>query len=136
MAEKKKRGITFPHMFTLILLIIAVCTILTYIVPAGQYDTYVDDNDVEVFVDGSYHRVEQTPVTPMKALMSVQEGIIETPTSQPSSSLSAAPSVWWRRPRPSRPASGDHQKDLQTAGAAHPHHDLCGGLRRRLFRHV
>ena len=78
MAEKKKRGITFPHMFTLILLIIAVCTILTYIVPAGQYDTYVDDNDVEVFVDGSYHRVEQTPVTPMKALMSVQEGIIET----------------------------------------------------------
>ena len=40
MAEKKKRGITFPHMFTLILLIIAVCTILTYIVPAGQYDTY------------------------------------------------------------------------------------------------
>ena len=32
MAEKKKRGITFPHMFTLILLIIAVCTILTYIV--------------------------------------------------------------------------------------------------------
>ena len=78
MAEKKKRGITFPHMFTLILLIIAVCTILTYIVPAGQYDTYVDDNGVEVFVDGSYHRVEQTPVTPMKALMSVQEGIIET----------------------------------------------------------
>ena len=78
MAEKKKRGITFPHMFTLILLIIAVCTILTYIVPAGQYDTYVDDNDVEVFVDGSYHLVEQTPVTPMNALMSVQEGIIET----------------------------------------------------------
>ena len=78
MAEKKKRGITFPHMFTLILLIIAVCTILTYVVPAGEYDTYVDDNGVEVFVDGSYHRVEQTPVTPMKALMSVQEGIIET----------------------------------------------------------
>ena len=61
-------------MFTLILLIIAVCTILTYIVPAGQYDTYVDDNGVEVFVDGSYHRVEQTPVTPMKALMSVTGG--------------------------------------------------------------
>ena len=78
MAEKKKRGFTFPHMFTLILLIITVCTILTYVVPAGRYDTYVDENGVEVFVDGSYHRIEQTPVTPMKALMSVQEGIIET----------------------------------------------------------
>ena len=107
MAEKKKRGITFPHMFTLILLIIAVCTILTYIVPAGQYDTYVDDNDVEVFVDGSYHRVEQTPVTPMKALMSVQEGIIETRLS---SSSSAAPLAWWQRPRPLRQASAVSSK--------------------------
>lgn len=43
--EHKKRGFTFPHMFTLILLIITVCTILTYVVPAGRYDTYVDEND-------------------------------------------------------------------------------------------
>ena len=61
-------------MFTLLLLIIAVCTILTYVIPAGQYETYVDENGVEMLVDGSYHRIEQTPVTPMKALMAVQEG--------------------------------------------------------------
>ena len=32
----------------------------------GQYETYVDENGVEMLVDGSYHRIEQTPVTPMK----------------------------------------------------------------------
>lgn len=73
--ENKRRGIKIPHMFTLMLLIITVCTILTYIIPAGQYDTYVTENGTEMLVDGSYHRVEQTPVTPMKALMSVQEGL-------------------------------------------------------------
>ena len=65
-------------MFTLLLLIIAVCTILTCVIPAGQYETYVDENGVEMLVDGSYHRIEQAPVTPMKALMAVQEGLIET----------------------------------------------------------
>ena len=39
---------------------------------------YADENGVEMLVDGSYHRIEQTPVTPMKALMAVQEGPIET----------------------------------------------------------
>ena len=40
--------------------------ILTCVIPAGQYETYVDENGVEMLVDGSYHRIEQTPVTPMK----------------------------------------------------------------------
>ena len=44
----KKKGIRIPHMFTLLLLIIAVCTILTYVIPAGQYETYVDENGVEM----------------------------------------------------------------------------------------
>ena len=79
----KKKGIRIPHMFTLLLLIIAVCTILTYVIPAGQYETYVDENGVEMLVDGSYHRIEQTPVTPMKALMAVQEGLIETAVGTP-----------------------------------------------------
>ena len=53
----KKKGIRIPHMFTLLLLIIAVCTILTYVIPAGQYETYVDENGVEMLVDGSYHSI-------------------------------------------------------------------------------
>lgn len=76
--EQKKKGFHLPHVFTLLLLIITVCTILTYVIPAGQYDTYIDDNGRELLVDGSYHRIDRTPVSVLGALMSVQEGIIET----------------------------------------------------------
>lgn len=75
---EKKKGIHIPHVFTLMLLIIAVCTILTYVIPAGRYDTYLDDGGRELLVSGSYHRIEQTPVGLMGALTSVQEGLIET----------------------------------------------------------
>ena len=78
MEGKKKRGIHIPHMFTLILLIITVCTILTYIIPAGEYDRVIDENGTEMLVADSYHRVEQTPVSVMGALKSVQEGFIAT----------------------------------------------------------
>lgn len=78
MEGKKKRGIHIPHMFTLILLIITVCTILTYIIPAGEYDRVIDENGTEMLVADSYHRVEQTPVSVMDALKSVQEGFIAT----------------------------------------------------------
>lgn len=54
----KKKGIRIPHTFTLLLLIIAVCTILTYVIPTGQYETYVDKSGVEALVDGSYHHIE------------------------------------------------------------------------------
>ena len=78
MEGKKKRGIHIPHMFTLILLIITVCTILTYIIPAGEYDRVIDENGTEMLVADSYHRVEQTPVSVMGALKSVQKGFIAT----------------------------------------------------------
>lgn len=76
--EKKKRSFRLPHVFTLLLIIIAVCTLLTYVIPAGQYDMYIDDNGRELLVNDSYHRIEQTPVGLMDALMAVQKGIIQT----------------------------------------------------------
>ena len=75
-SEKKKREIV--HVYVLLFAMCIVVALLTYVIPAGQYETYVDENGVEMLVDGSYHRIEQTPVTPMKALMAVQEGLIET----------------------------------------------------------
>ena len=124
-------------MFTLLLLIIAVCTILTYVIPAGQYETYVDENGVEMLVDGSYHRIEQTPVTPMKALMAVQEGLIETAyISAFIFIIGGAFGVVAETKAIEAGIGRIIKENLQTAGAADPHHDLCGGLRRRLLRHV
>lgn len=76
--EKKKWSFRLPHVFTLLLIIIAVCTLLTYVIPAGQYDTYTDANGRELLVNDSYHRIDQTPVGLLDALMAVQMGIIQT----------------------------------------------------------
>ena len=39
---KKKKGITLPHIYVLLFAIIVVCTILTWILPAGEFDRVVN----------------------------------------------------------------------------------------------
>ena len=65
-SEKKK--FTVPHVYILLLGLILICCVLTYIVPAGQYDMMtVGTREV---VDGTtFHTVEQSPVSLMGFLM-------------------------------------------------------------------
>jgi uncharacterized ion transporter superfamily protein YfcC len=46
-----------PNSFTILLIITAIIAVLTWIVPAGQYDTTADGN----FIAGTYHTIEQVP---------------------------------------------------------------------------
>ena len=55
LVKKSKR--TVPHIYALLFAIIVVCTILTWILPAGQFDR-VDD----VVIAGTFHAVDSTPV--------------------------------------------------------------------------
>ena len=55
-----------PHTFTIVFSIIAVCAVLTWIVPAGQFDRQtvtVDGHERNVVVADSYHRVDSAPQT-------------------------------------------------------------------------
>lgn len=56
---KKKHAI--PHVYIILLIIILLATVLTYIVPAGQFDRETVDN-VKMVIPGTYHRIDQTPV--------------------------------------------------------------------------
>ncbi len=52
----------FPTAYTILITIIICVAILTWIVPAGQYETRMDDSlGREVPVAGTYHEVEPTP---------------------------------------------------------------------------
>ncbi|MBR2559143.1 MAG: YfcC family protein [Firmicutes bacterium] len=74
--EKKKRGFKVPHVFTLLMLIILVCGILSYIIPAGVYDRVEDPGTGRMVVDpDSYHRVEQTPVKPLTLFAALNGGM-------------------------------------------------------------
>ena len=64
---KKREPIGTVTVLTIIILIVAV---LTYIMPAGEFDRVVNEAGKTVVVPGSYHRIDQSPVT-FKTLMAV-----------------------------------------------------------------
>ena len=74
--EKKK--FQLPHIFVILFVIIVICTILTWIIPAGSYD-YVENADGRsIAVAGTWHRVDDVdPVGPFRMLGLIYEGMID-----------------------------------------------------------
>ena len=57
-SAESKRSFTFPSAYTILfLLLLVVVTILTWIIPAGQYDYTPDGSPIP----GTYHTVPQNP---------------------------------------------------------------------------
>lgn len=75
--ENKKKVLAVPHVYILLLGLILICSLLSYVVPAGQYDmTTVGTREV---VDAAtYHTVEAEPVTLMQFLSAVPRGMTES----------------------------------------------------------
>ncbi len=66
----------FPDALTFMLGCLAVATVLTYAVPAGQYDRRDDPvTGRKVVVPGTYHRVAAAPVGPFDAIVAIPRGI-------------------------------------------------------------
>ncbi len=78
MNEKKQR-FKIPHVFVLLMVIILICGLLSYVVPAGQYDrVHLDpaDETSRMIIDpASFHNVEQTPVSLMTLLSALAGGM-------------------------------------------------------------
>ena len=69
----KKKGFQMPHVYIVILILMLFVALLTYIVPAGAYETVngaIDPN--------TYKRIEQTPVSFMQFFSSIPQGFIES----------------------------------------------------------
>jgi uncharacterized ion transporter superfamily protein YfcC len=66
----------FPDALTFLLGCLIVATVLTYAVPAGQYDRRDDPvTGRKVVVPNTYHRVAAAPVSPFDAVVAVPKGI-------------------------------------------------------------
>ena len=77
--KKKKFKFKIPHTYIIIGIIIVVAMILTYVVPAGQFDRVEDPATGRTkVVEGSYRKVEQSPVNPFKMFVAIQEGMIDS----------------------------------------------------------
>jgi uncharacterized ion transporter superfamily protein YfcC len=61
---KKWQGLKLPHVFVILVFLILLATLLTYLVPAGQFDRITDAATNRTMVDpASFHRVDNKPVS-------------------------------------------------------------------------
>lgn len=78
---KKKEG-KFTAFFadlnplTLLFILVIVVAVLTYLIPAGEYDRVVNDAGKTIVEAGTYHRIESNPATPVSIMLSFNAGII------------------------------------------------------------
>jgi uncharacterized ion transporter superfamily protein YfcC len=78
---EKKRKFKVPHTYVILFSIVILATIMTYVLPAGVYDRYRDEQTGRTLVDAdSFHHVERTPVSLFKMVESVPAGMKETAT--------------------------------------------------------
>lgn len=74
----KRFKISIPHSFIIIGFILVICTIMTYVIPAGQFDRVEDPaTGRNLVVADSFKLVEQSPVTPFSMFMSIMEGMVD-----------------------------------------------------------
>jgi len=65
-----------PHTYALLFFIIVLVTILTYIVPAGEFDRAEDPKTGRIFVVAdSFHNVEKSPVSPFGVFKAIPKGM-------------------------------------------------------------
>jgi uncharacterized ion transporter superfamily protein YfcC len=68
--------IRLPHPLVLLVLCVVVATVLTWALPAGQYDRRHDEvTGRDVVVPGTYHRVAASPVGAFETLVAIPKGM-------------------------------------------------------------
>lgn len=80
MAEKtkQKRKLQMPHAYVILLMIIVFCTLLTWVLPAGQFERVEDPVlEREIVIPGSYTQVEKSPVGPWGFFLAIYEGMVD-----------------------------------------------------------
>lgn len=70
---KDKKKLQIPTTCALLFMLMIVCAILTWIIPAGAYDTE-KVGSLNKVIAGTYHVIDSTPVGPWAAIMAVTAG--------------------------------------------------------------
>ncbi|HET7462632.1 MAG TPA: hypothetical protein VFJ82_15365 [Longimicrobium sp.] len=70
--------IRFPHPLILLVAGVLLAALLTWVLPAGEYQrTHDPATDRDVVVAGTYHAVTPAPVGPFDALVAIPQGMVE-----------------------------------------------------------
>lgn len=72
---KKQKKFIAPHTYVLVVAIIILAAIMTYLIPAGKYDTMMSPSGKEVIDPDSFTFIEQNPASIGDILLSIPEGM-------------------------------------------------------------
>ncbi|MGJ9385979.1 hypothetical protein [Salipaludibacillus sp. CF4.18] len=75
-SQKSKKKFQLPNVLVMMLLIMLFACALTYLIPAGEFET----DESGVALPGTYYSIDQTPVNPIDALNLVLVGGIQSST--------------------------------------------------------
>ena len=60
--KNEKRKKEFPHIYVILAVMIGLMALMTYVIPAGEYERVESPDGREMIDPASYKRIEQTPV--------------------------------------------------------------------------
>ncbi|MFP8782740.1 YfcC family protein [Planococcus plakortidis] len=75
---KKKSKIKVPHIFVILFIMIALASLASYVIPAGQFERQANDSGAEVIVPGTFEYAESSPVTFFEFMFAIPDGFIQT----------------------------------------------------------
>ena len=69
----EKKRFKMPHNYVVVFCIVILAALLTWIIPAGQFE-----REGRYVIPGTYHAVESNPVGPIGVFYSVEQGFVQT----------------------------------------------------------
>lgn len=73
----KKKQFKMPHAYVIIVSLIIFFAVLSYIIPAGKYDTMEVHGRKGVINPESFHYIEKTPVSPWDVVLAIPQGLVK-----------------------------------------------------------
>ena len=76
MSEKTKKGFHI-HEYLIVIFMLLLACVLTYVIPAGEYSTIINEAGKEVVDPNGFHFIENTPVNPILMLNLIFRGLVK-----------------------------------------------------------
>ena len=76
MSEKTKKGFHI-HEYLIVIFMLLLACVLTYVIPAGEYSTIINEAGKEVVDPNGFHFIENTPVNPILMLNLIFRGFVK-----------------------------------------------------------
>ncbi|MDN3428450.1 YfcC family protein [Microbacterium sp. APC 3898] len=67
-----------PHIFVILFLMIALASLVSYIIPAGQFERVANESGAEIIQPGTFEYIEASPVTFFEFMFAIPDGFIQT----------------------------------------------------------